>query len=60
MAPYDLVIRGGTVVTAADQSDCDIGVRDGRIVALGAGLEAGGREIDATGRPSYPSINASV
>ncbi|PPR24499.1 MAG: D-hydantoinase [Alphaproteobacteria bacterium MarineAlpha10_Bin3] len=54
MAPYDLVIRGGTVVTAADQSDCDIGVRDGRIVALGAGLDAGGREIDATGKLVLP------
>ncbi len=54
MAPYDLVIRGGTVVTAADQSNCDIGVRDGRIVALGAGLEAGGREIDATGKLVLP------
>ena len=32
---FDLVIRGGTVVTAADVGKSDVGVKDGRIVALG-------------------------
>ena len=27
MADYDLVIRGGTVVTAADRVPCDVGIR---------------------------------
>jgi len=27
MADYDLVIRNGTVATAADTTQCDIGVR---------------------------------
>ena len=31
---FDLVIRGGTVVTAADVGKSDIGVKDGRIAAL--------------------------
>ena len=31
---FDLVIRGGTVVTAADVGKSDVGVKDGRIVAL--------------------------
>ena len=31
MEPFDLVIRAGTVATAADTVVCDIGVRDGRI-----------------------------
>jgi dihydropyrimidinase len=54
MAAYDLVIRGGTVVTAADNSDCDIGIRDGRVAALGIGFGAGDREIDATGKLILP------
>ena len=48
MADYDLVIRGGTVVTAADQFRADVGVRGGRVAALGESLR-GGRELDAGG-----------
>jgi dihydropyrimidinase len=54
MADFDLVIRGGTVVTAADSMCCDVGIRDGRIAALADGLDAGGREIDAAGRLLLP------
>ena len=39
-ANYDLVIRGGTVATAADTVACDLGIRDGRVVALAEGLPA--------------------
>jgi len=49
MPEFDLVIRGGTAATASDVFRSDIGVRDGCIVALAAGLPAGKREIDATG-----------
>ncbi|MDX7950603.1 dihydropyrimidinase [Lichenihabitans sp. Uapishka_5] len=50
---HDLVIRGGTVVTASDTFVADIGIVDGRIVTLGTGLD--GREaIDATGRLVLP------
>jgi dihydropyrimidinase len=45
----DLAIRGGTVITASDSSRCDVGVCDGRIVALAENLEGASREIDATG-----------
>src|ERR1700722_17447110 len=38
---YDLVIRGGTVVTASDASQSDVGVKGGRIVALAESLPAG-------------------
>ncbi|MBC7479585.1 MAG: dihydropyrimidinase [Pseudorhodobacter sp.] len=46
---FDLVVRNGTVVTASDVTRCDIGIRDGRIVMMGEGLEPGAREVDATG-----------
>ena len=45
----DLVIRGGTVVTAADVGRSDIGVKDGRIVALAEDLPRAASEIDASG-----------
>src|SRR6202158_6189127 len=54
MADYDLVIRNGTVVTAADTTQCDVAVKDGVIAALGRGLAAGEREIDASGRLVLP------
>ena len=34
MAEYDVVVRGGTVVGAFGTTRCDVGVKDGRIVAL--------------------------
>lgn len=49
MADFDLVIRGGTVVTASDVSRCDVGVAGGRVAALGESLAKGKREIDAAG-----------
>ncbi len=49
MAQYDLVVRGGRVATASDVFDADIGINDGKISALGKGLDAGTEEIDAGG-----------
>lgn len=54
MAAFDLVIRGGRVATAAEVMSCDVGVRDGKVAALAQGLEAGAREIDATGKLVLP------
>ncbi len=51
---FDLVVRHALAITAADEIRCDIGIRDGRIVQLGAGLGAGAREIDAAGRAVTP------
>lgn len=48
MAEYDLVVRGGMVVTASDQFRCDIGIRAGRIAALGEKLD-GADALDASG-----------
>src|SRR5216683_7314825 len=54
MADYDLVIRNGTVATASDTTRCDVAIKDGTIAALGRGLAAGAREIDASGRLVLP------
>jgi dihydropyrimidinase len=54
MAEYDLVIRNGTVATAADTAHCDIGVQNGVIAALGQQLGPGARDIDAAGRFVLP------
>jgi len=54
MPDLDLVIRNGTVVTAADSARCDVGIREGRIVALAERLPGGAREIDARGRLVLP------
>jgi dihydropyrimidinase len=54
MATFDLIIRNGTVTTAVDSTLCDVGIRDGKIAALGAGLGSAKREIDATGKLVLP------
>jgi dihydropyrimidinase len=51
---YDLVIRGGTVATAADVFEADVGIRGERIAAIGENLERGAREITARGRYVLP------
>ena len=48
MSEYDLIVRGGTVVTASDQFPADVGVRGGRIAALAERLH-GGPTLDAGG-----------
>jgi dihydropyrimidinase len=45
----DLVIRNADLATASDRQRCDIGVRDGRVVALAESLGPAKREIDAAG-----------
>ncbi|HEV7252814.1 MAG TPA: dihydropyrimidinase [Mesorhizobium sp.] len=46
---FDLVVRNGRVVTVADEFVGDIGIRAGRVAAVGEGLARGREEIDATG-----------
>lgn len=54
MSAFDTVIRGGTVVTAADRAICDVGIRGGKVVALADKLEGAERTIDASGRLVLP------
>ena len=54
MTDFDLLISGGTVVTASDTYTADIGVQDGRIAAIASNLECSNRHIDATGKFVLP------
>ncbi len=61
MDRLDTVIRNWTVVTAADVTRCDVGIRDGRIVTLAADLPEARQVIDATDRLVLPGgIDAHV
>jgi dihydropyrimidinase len=55
MSEFDLVIRGGEVITAADRFRADVGVRGGKIVAVAERLAKGAREIDASSLLVMPS-----
>src|SRR5260370_39283909 len=54
MTEYDLVIRNGTVATAADTIACDVGIKNGVVTTLGKDLTTGAHEIDASGRLVLP------
>ncbi|MGI9598884.1 MAG: D-aminoacylase, partial [Acidimicrobiales bacterium] len=53
---HDLVIRGGSIVdgTGGPATAGEVGVTDGRIVALGTDVGRGRREIEADGRLVLP------
>ena len=50
----DLVIRRGTLVTAGDTVDADIGIIDGKIAQIGGPLSGAERELDAGGMLVMP------
>lgn len=50
---FDLVIRGGRVVTPQGVLACDVGIAGGRIAALAPGL-SGAQVVDAAGRWVMP------
>ncbi|MGA0582678.1 MAG: amidohydrolase family protein, partial [Castellaniella sp.] len=54
MASFDLLITNADVVTASDRFSTDIGIRDGKIVALGRHLGEAGRTVDASGLLTLP------
>lgn len=51
---FDLVIRGGRVVTETEIEECDIGIIDGTIAALGRDLGGAREVLDARGRLVLP------
>jgi dihydropyrimidinase len=55
MADFDLILRGGTVVTESGSRRCDVGVKGGRIEALTEDLDGSADTvIDATGKLILP------
>ncbi|MEK7412616.1 MAG: dihydroorotase [Planctomycetota bacterium] len=57
MATYDLIVRGGTVVTPWAIGPADIGIRRGRFAAIGGLTDASAPEvIDARGLHVLPGV----
>src|SRR5207302_5216930 len=55
MTPFDLVITGGTLVTASEMFSAEIGITGDKIAAIGRGLDRGAAQhIDATGKLVLP------
>ena len=54
MSDYDIVIRGGQVATASESFGADVAIKGEMIAAIGHGLGAGKREIDAKGKWVLP------
>src|SRR6188768_1344873 len=51
---YDLLIRGGRVATVSDVFEADVAISGETIAAIGHGLPAARREIDARGKYVLP------
>lgn len=49
MTGFDTIVRGGEVVTASDRMTADIGIRAGRIAAIGNDLGEAAEIVDAAG-----------
>lgn len=52
--PYDLVVKGGTVISSSDTFVADVGVSDGRVVAVGRLGSSARHILDARGRLVLP------
>jgi dihydropyrimidinase len=50
----DLVLKGGTVVSASDTFVGDVGIKDGRIAAIGTIDAKGAKSVDARGKVLVP------
>lgn len=52
--PYDLIVKGGTVVSASDTFIADLGVVNGKVVSVGKIAEPAKRVVDARGKVVIP------
>ena len=56
-ATFDLLIKGGTVVNQSGRALADVGVREGKIVAIGdLATASAGETVDATGLHVLPGV----
>ena len=54
---YDLIVRGGEVINHAGRGPADVGVRGGKIAAVGdLGQASAGQVVDATGLLVMPGV----
>lgn len=53
---YDVVVRGGLLITPEGHLFSDLGIEDGSISAIETGLSPGKTEIDATGLTVFPGV----
>ncbi|MFH2201767.1 MAG: dihydropyrimidinase [Elusimicrobiota bacterium] len=51
---FDLIIKGGTIITAAETYRADIGISGGKITAVATTLTGGKKTVDAKGRIVIP------
>ncbi len=57
MGKFDIIVRGGTVVTPAGLVKADVGIAGEQIRALGPDLSgAGGEEVNAAGLHIFPGV----
>lgn len=55
MKTFDMIVKGGNVVTASDTFEADIGIKDGKILEMGLELGTDAEEIvDASGKYVFP------
>ena len=56
-ATYDLIVKGGTVVSPAGRLEADVGIVDGKFAAIGdLSAAQAGETIDATGLHVLPGV----
>lgn len=56
MSAFDLILRGGTVVTSDSACEMDVAIADGSIAALGSNLGEAREIVDATGQHIFPGL----
>ena len=55
MKAFDMIVKGGTVVTASDTFKADLGIKEGKILEMGLDLGKDAAEIvDASGKYVFP------
>jgi allantoinase len=56
MSTFDLVLRGGLIVTPDGVGRADVGISEGKIAALAPELPGGSTEVNATGLHIFPGL----